>query len=420
MRRSIYAVGILVLCLLLTACGRTSKAAWQEQYDLGVKYLSQGNYEEAIIAFTAAIDIDPRRYEAYIGRGDAYVGSGENLENAQADYEAALQLDDSLEEVYIKLADVLEMVGKPEEAVEVLRRGAQATGSADLQAEADLREEAAAANGASEGQSPSGEDSGTFDETYWHWNISPGNGGNFFALFHSDGTFSFVRITGTSDGEGTYTYDGTTLRIDGVEYVWDGERFSSMEKQFAMGAPEDGWTCTLTPDPEQRYDDLMGTSEENKELLPIDFVGMTVGELADRYGDDITYLDGWYNGAAKGFYYQDLRLPLIFYCLDGDYQNRVEKEDEIFIVEYFPPAGTLFFTEIAPGIPMEITYGELLDAGYEGAFYTGEQEWLQEMGETSFFGVDITPEVYASFYWYDHVDPYTTPVDGVQLYKKTS
>ena len=117
MKKSILSIWFIALILSITACGQTVEAAWQEQYDLGVKYLSQGNYEEAIIAFTAAIDIDPRRYEAYIGRGDAYVGSGENLENAQADYEAALQLDDRLEEVYIKLADVLEMVGKPEEAV---------------------------------------------------------------------------------------------------------------------------------------------------------------------------------------------------------------------------------------------------------------------------------------------------------------
>ena len=42
---------------------------WQEQYDLGVRYLAEGNYEEAIIAFTAAIEIDPNRVEAYMGRG---------------------------------------------------------------------------------------------------------------------------------------------------------------------------------------------------------------------------------------------------------------------------------------------------------------------------------------------------------------
>lgn len=48
---------------------------------MGVRYLSEGNYEEAIIAFTAAIEIDPKRAEAYVGRGDAYVLSENAVEN---------------------------------------------------------------------------------------------------------------------------------------------------------------------------------------------------------------------------------------------------------------------------------------------------------------------------------------------------
>ena len=68
---------LLAVLLLLTACGKTAEAAWQEQYDLGVKYLSEGNYEEAIIAFTAAIDIDPKRYEAYLKAAEAYEAMGD-------------------------------------------------------------------------------------------------------------------------------------------------------------------------------------------------------------------------------------------------------------------------------------------------------------------------------------------------------
>ena len=33
-----------------------------DQYDLGMRYLSESNYEEAILAFTAAIKIDPNKY----------------------------------------------------------------------------------------------------------------------------------------------------------------------------------------------------------------------------------------------------------------------------------------------------------------------------------------------------------------------
>lgn len=67
---------VLVLTMLLTIALFGCKDAvdhWQEQYDLGVKYLSEGNYEEAILSFTAAIEIDPMRAHAYVGRGDSYV-----------------------------------------------------------------------------------------------------------------------------------------------------------------------------------------------------------------------------------------------------------------------------------------------------------------------------------------------------------
>ena len=34
----------LALVLGLAGCGQNAAAAWQEQYDLGVRYLSEGNY----------------------------------------------------------------------------------------------------------------------------------------------------------------------------------------------------------------------------------------------------------------------------------------------------------------------------------------------------------------------------------------
>ena len=97
MKKLFAAAACALFALSLTACGQ-SAPTWQEQYDLGVRYLSEGNYEEAIIAFTAAIEIDPNRAEAYVGRGDAYIGSGETEENltaALADYEAAVALDET-------------------------------------------------------------------------------------------------------------------------------------------------------------------------------------------------------------------------------------------------------------------------------------------------------------------------------------
>ena len=78
MKQVISVVLALTLALTLCSCGKKDGgAAWQEQYDLGVRYLSDGNYEEAIIAFTAAIEIDSKRPEAYLGLADAYTGAGD-------------------------------------------------------------------------------------------------------------------------------------------------------------------------------------------------------------------------------------------------------------------------------------------------------------------------------------------------------
>lgn len=70
---------LLALLGLLSACSAHSVDAeeqsaptWQSRYDLGVRYLSDGRYEEAILAFTAAIEIDPKNAQAYEQRGDAY------------------------------------------------------------------------------------------------------------------------------------------------------------------------------------------------------------------------------------------------------------------------------------------------------------------------------------------------------------
>lgn len=68
----------MILLLGLCACGQKETApTWQEQYDLGIRYLSEGNYEEAIIAFTAAIEIDPKRPEGYLSLAEAYTGAGD-------------------------------------------------------------------------------------------------------------------------------------------------------------------------------------------------------------------------------------------------------------------------------------------------------------------------------------------------------
>ena len=165
MKRLFTSLLALVLVFGLFACS-SKDDDWQKQYDLGIRYLSEENYEEAILAFDAAIEIDPKRAEAYLGRGDAYLMLGDPAQ-AERDYrkawelapdqldagekladalieqgileEAAGVLEDLIEkdpsnpDYYDKLADIYEQLGKADQAEEVLENGVAQTGDESLQ-----------------------------------------------------------------------------------------------------------------------------------------------------------------------------------------------------------------------------------------------------------------------------------------------
>lgn len=58
-------IGIVLLLgvFLLTGCKK--EPTWQDQYDLGMKYLEEGDYEEALASFQAAVAIDDKKTEIY-------------------------------------------------------------------------------------------------------------------------------------------------------------------------------------------------------------------------------------------------------------------------------------------------------------------------------------------------------------------
>ena len=90
---------LLVLLLLFAAVNMTPSARLSRQLELGQRYLTELDYEAAVLEFTKAIHIDARSEPAYMGRAEAYLGLGEyqlavddytvvieelNPENAQA------------------------------------------------------------------------------------------------------------------------------------------------------------------------------------------------------------------------------------------------------------------------------------------------------------------------------------------------
>lgn len=87
-------VAAVLVCLILGVGQKNKLPSWQEQYDLGIRYYSEGDYDAAILAFRVAIDLDPARPEAYQGAAQAYIALG--------DEEAAAEI---LEEGYENTGD---------------------------------------------------------------------------------------------------------------------------------------------------------------------------------------------------------------------------------------------------------------------------------------------------------------------------
>ena len=100
---------LLIFCMTCTmlACGKTNtddtqelqtnaQMTWQDQYDLGVRLLNEGKYEDAILAFQAAISIDPKKADAYVILADAYVQAG-NRDGAMAALQDGLDHADNVD-----------------------------------------------------------------------------------------------------------------------------------------------------------------------------------------------------------------------------------------------------------------------------------------------------------------------------------
>ncbi len=125
MKRFISVLTAMMLsALMLFSCGKSMQEKWQEQLDLGMRYLEELDYENAILAFTKAIEIDPRQTEPYVQRAGAYLSTGETDETlaaALADYEQVLELDETNENGYLGLADVYIRMGQYEKALELLQ-----------------------------------------------------------------------------------------------------------------------------------------------------------------------------------------------------------------------------------------------------------------------------------------------------------
>lgn len=95
----------VVIIVIMTILRLNVRAQSNASVEAGNRYLSELNYEQAIVSFQQALDIEPKNMEASYGLAEAYDVS-EMYIYAENVYQGILEQDDTQEEVYEKLADL--------------------------------------------------------------------------------------------------------------------------------------------------------------------------------------------------------------------------------------------------------------------------------------------------------------------------
>ena len=141
-RKYITATVVMIAVLtLLTACGNK----WEKHYELGTKYLNDGNYQEAVVEFTAAIELDAKKLDAYEQRANTYLllaemdktaraeftelAREELKQNVEADFSQAIELGTEKEDTFLRLAEFYQEKGDLDASLEILETGYERTQS---------------------------------------------------------------------------------------------------------------------------------------------------------------------------------------------------------------------------------------------------------------------------------------------------
>lgn len=80
-KKKIWPILLIIIIVVVTAgviiFNNTDTARFRKQLNQVQRYLLEMNYEEAVVAFNQAIEIDSRSEDAYLGLADAYLGLGD-------------------------------------------------------------------------------------------------------------------------------------------------------------------------------------------------------------------------------------------------------------------------------------------------------------------------------------------------------
>ncbi len=99
-------------------------AAVKKHFDTGVELYNKQQYEEAIVEFNEAKELDPEQPSIYSRLGDSY-RKLEKYEEALASYNKSLELDPTNSNLYSNKGDVLNKLGREDESLEAFQTAAE-------------------------------------------------------------------------------------------------------------------------------------------------------------------------------------------------------------------------------------------------------------------------------------------------------
>lgn len=213
----------LILALSLAACGMKqavqnavrnavggASGASSQEYANGAALLKEERYEEALAAFTLAIEKQPQADEAYLGRADAYTAL-ERASEALADYQAALRLSKS-ERAYLGAVNAYILMSDFDAALQMAQEGCEAAPSGALVAQRDALKAGNAVD--SKGREHKITHYGDDGEAVWV----------HVTTYRPDGKIankSAFSGAGAGMGSYDYEYDANGNRLKSCWYFWD-------------------------------------------------------------------------------------------------------------------------------------------------------------------------------------------------------
>lgn len=281
-KRSIVILSLSLFILLIIGGFATNYALKsqevQKQVDLGNKYVEDGNYEQAVLAYNEAIKIDPKNVPARVGLAEAYIETGKfddagvTIKEIEVlGYSQMTAADTSrIAKAYLKY-------GHLEDAVKILQAVHKASPNEAVKAQIDgLRENASIGIAVSNESLASGDNTlvslrcqdqeGQFHTVKAQWKQEPELGD---LIENADGSMAFTAV---KDGETTLSADiegvswTVTLRISALKVTGltaTARSFQEISLSWDANPKATGYKVFRSESQTGQYQELAAVNESN-------------------------------------------------------------------------------------------------------------------------------------------------------------